>query len=206
MWHPGLSVSVQFLPGASLLAQLVKKPPAKEEDTRKLPWRRKWQPTLVFLPRNFRRQESLAGYSSQKVTKSLTWQSAHTHTHTVFPCAAFIVLIFCWFHKDGQICFLWRRKCIYLKIVERVKWDIKNFKKGKRSFMWSNKRLTKIRDDLIHGKCSAHWVQEKLVMNVKWFNETKGLSFPFQFRSGLRKCTGILSSCCCQWFSQLFSW
>jgi len=30
---------------------------------RKIPWRRKWQPTPVFLPGEFRGQRSLAGYS-----------------------------------------------------------------------------------------------------------------------------------------------
>ena len=30
----------------------------------KIPWRRKWQPTLVFLPGKFHGQRSLAGYSS----------------------------------------------------------------------------------------------------------------------------------------------
>ena len=69
---------------------------------------------------------------------------------------------------------------MYFKIVERTRWDMESFKKGKRSFLWSHKRLTKIRDHLIRGKCSAHWVQEKLVMNVKWLSETKGPSFPFQ--------------------------
>ena len=29
----------------------------------KIPWRRKWQPTPVFLPGKFRGQRSLAGYS-----------------------------------------------------------------------------------------------------------------------------------------------
>ena len=31
---------------------------------RKFPWRRNWQPTPVFLPGEFHRQRSLAGYSS----------------------------------------------------------------------------------------------------------------------------------------------
>jgi len=31
--------------------------------TRKIPWRRKWQPTPVFLPREFHGQRSLAGCS-----------------------------------------------------------------------------------------------------------------------------------------------
>jgi len=30
---------------------------------RKIPWRRKWQPTSVFLPGNFHEQKNLAGYS-----------------------------------------------------------------------------------------------------------------------------------------------
>ena len=31
----------------------------------KIPWRRAWQPTLVFLPGKFRGQRNLAGYSPQ---------------------------------------------------------------------------------------------------------------------------------------------
>ena len=31
---------------------------------RKIPWRRKWQPTAVFLPGEFHGERSLAGYSS----------------------------------------------------------------------------------------------------------------------------------------------
>ena len=31
---------------------------------RKIPWRRKWQPTPVFLPGKFHRQRSLVGYNS----------------------------------------------------------------------------------------------------------------------------------------------
>ena len=30
---------------------------------RKMPWRRKWQPTLVFLPGKFHGERSLAAYS-----------------------------------------------------------------------------------------------------------------------------------------------
>ena len=34
------------------------------------PWRRKWQPTLVFLPGKFHEQRSLAGYSPQACKES----------------------------------------------------------------------------------------------------------------------------------------
>ena len=52
--------------GASVVAQMVKNP---MQETRfdawvgKIPWRRAWQPTPVFLPREFSRQRSLVGYS-----------------------------------------------------------------------------------------------------------------------------------------------
>ena len=49
---------------------MVKNPPANAGDIKqfdswvgKIPWRRKWQPTPVFLPGESHRQRSLAGYS-----------------------------------------------------------------------------------------------------------------------------------------------
>ena len=50
-------------------------------------WRRKWQPTQVFLPGEFRGQRKLAGYSpwgckELDTTERLTHTHAHTHTHT----------------------------------------------------------------------------------------------------------------------------
>ena len=56
----------------------------------KIPWRREWQPTLVFLPGEFHGQRSLMGYSpwSHKelnTTEQLThthMYNTHTHTHT----------------------------------------------------------------------------------------------------------------------------
>ena len=50
----------------------------------KIPWRRTWQPTPVYLPGEFHGQRSLAGYSpwghnESDVTEGL---SRHTHTHT----------------------------------------------------------------------------------------------------------------------------
>ena len=58
---------------ASWLALVVNNPSAKAGDIRdmwfdpfvgeEIPWRRKWQPTPVFLPRKSHGQRSLAGYS-----------------------------------------------------------------------------------------------------------------------------------------------
>ena len=61
---------------ASLVAQMVKNLPAVQEATfdpwvGKIPWRKEWLPTPVFLPGGFHGQRSLAGYSPW-VTKSQT--------------------------------------------------------------------------------------------------------------------------------------
>ena len=48
----------------------------------KIPWRRKWQPTLVFLPGKFHGQKSLVGYSPWGHKESDTTDYMHTHTHT----------------------------------------------------------------------------------------------------------------------------
>ena len=47
---------------------MVKSPPTMQETefdpwVGKIPWRREWQPTLVFLPGEFHGQRSLVGYS-----------------------------------------------------------------------------------------------------------------------------------------------
>ena len=66
---------------------VVKKPPANAGDiwdvggfdpwVRKIPWRRKWQPTPVFLPGESHGQRSLVGHSSWG-PKRMTWLK-HTH-------------------------------------------------------------------------------------------------------------------------------
>ena len=61
-----------WIPWASQVALVVKNPPTNAGDARdvgwdpwvgKTPWRRKWLPTLVFLPGESDGQRSLAGYS-----------------------------------------------------------------------------------------------------------------------------------------------
>ena len=54
----------------------------------KLSWRRKWQPTPVFLPGEAHEQRSLAGYNpcgpkeSDTTEKLCACVHVHTHTHT----------------------------------------------------------------------------------------------------------------------------
>ena len=52
----------------------------------KMPWRRKWQPTLVFLPREFHGQRSLVGcksIGSQTVRHDLATEHTHKEVYTL---------------------------------------------------------------------------------------------------------------------------
>ena len=52
---------------------------------RKIPWRRKWQPTPIFLPEESHGRRSLVGYSLWGHKESDTTEQLHfsyTHTHT----------------------------------------------------------------------------------------------------------------------------
>ena len=51
----------------------------------RIPWRRAWQPTVVFLPGESHRQRSLVGYSPWS-SKELD-KAEHTHTHRGQPIA-----------------------------------------------------------------------------------------------------------------------
>ena len=60
---------------ASVVAQMVKNLPAiRETLVGKIPWRRAWQPTPVFLPGEFHGQRNLAGYSP--------WDNKESDKHT----------------------------------------------------------------------------------------------------------------------------
>ena len=68
-WLTPLSTYISHrLVQTSLVAQMVKHPPAMQETqvqslVGKIPWRSKWQPTPVFLPGESPKQRSLMGYS-----------------------------------------------------------------------------------------------------------------------------------------------
>ena len=49
---------------------------------RKILWRRKWQPTPVFLSGKFHGQRNLEGYSLWDHNESDMTERVHTHTHT----------------------------------------------------------------------------------------------------------------------------
>jgi len=49
----------------------------------KIPWRRKWQPTPVFLPGKFHGERSLAGYGPWDHKESDTIEHTHTQSTVV---------------------------------------------------------------------------------------------------------------------------
>ena len=53
--------------------------PSFDPWVRKIPWRRKWQPTPIFLPGKFHVQRSLKGYSPLGWKESDTTEQLHFH-------------------------------------------------------------------------------------------------------------------------------
>ena len=72
----------------------------------KIPWRKKWQPTPVFLPGQFHGQRSLVGYSLWGCKElDMTEQSTHTCMHN------WITLLYTWnWHIVNQLYFS-KKKC-----------------------------------------------------------------------------------------------
>ena len=76
---------------------------------RKTPWRKKWQPTPVFLPEKSHGQRSPVRHSPQDCKESGTTEQlsacmrGHTHTHTHTPCLG----------RRGTIC----ERCVFWKIL-----------------------------------------------------------------------------------------
>ena len=76
------------VPGVSQVVLAVKNPPVNARDIRdqgSIPWRRKWQPTPVFLPGESHGQRSLVGYSPQGRTESdiLKQLSRHAQSYCI---------------------------------------------------------------------------------------------------------------------------
>ena len=76
-------ISVLNILRASLVAQRLKRLPTMRETwfnpwVGKIPWRRKWQPTPVFLPGESHGQRSLVGYSSRGRKESDTNERLHS--------------------------------------------------------------------------------------------------------------------------------
>ena len=97
-------------------------------------WRRKWQPTPVFLPEKFHRLRSLVGYSPWilKDSNMTEWLNTHTHTHTFYYTYTSLSADFKRYFKNDFCCtfvvwfvvrryhFLGRHVNIYLHYLKEV--------------------------------------------------------------------------------------
>ena len=88
------SKSSKVLKVRASLAQMVTKLPTMRETqvhpwVKKIPWRRGWQPTPIFLPGEFHGQRSLVGYSAWGCKESHTTERlTHTLHYTRLPQTA----------------------------------------------------------------------------------------------------------------------
>ena len=88
-----------------LVAQMVKQLPAMQETgfdpwVRKIPWRRKWQPTPVLLPGKFHGRRSLVGYSPCSCKESDRTERLHLHFDVISK-------------SDSHDCFFFRECAIF---------------------------------------------------------------------------------------------
>ena len=77
-----------------LVAQRLKRLPAMQETgfdpwVGKIPWRRKWQPTPVFLPGESRRRRSLEGYGPRGHKELDMTEQLHFHFSLSLPLAPY---------------------------------------------------------------------------------------------------------------------
>ena len=92
--------------GASLAAQMVKNPPALQESwVGKIPWRRAWQPTPVFLLGESHGQRSLVGYSPWgcKESDSIEWLGTAQHIDTYSKNHYVLLLIIVTFYEAYSV-------------------------------------------------------------------------------------------------------
>ena len=93
---------------------------------RKIPWRRAWQPTPVFLPGKSHGQRSLAGYSPWGCKELDTTEYAHTYMSNVGLTTAIqqnsLVMTSTWLDADDtcfslelSVLFEYLQKIIFLK-------------------------------------------------------------------------------------------
>ena len=97
-----------------------------------MPWRRKWQPTPVFLPKKCQGQRSLEGYSPKGLKESDSTEHTHFSSKTYYPW----VVYYCsqWWKLSLWIQFL---KNQFVKVWNSRESDsyLANMTSG--SFIWS---------------------------------------------------------------------
>ena len=101
-------ITVSSVHWTSLVAQMVKNPPANSGNpgldpwVRKILWRRKWQPTPVFLPGEFHEQRSLTGHSPWSHRVRHDWATNRLNRDwAISRCLLLCFNFTCRFHTQG---------------------------------------------------------------------------------------------------------
>ena len=120
---------------------VTKNPPANAGDAgdvvwslgRKILWRRKWQPTSVFLAEKSRGQKSLVGSSPKDDRESDMTQRLHTTIH-VLSC---LEVLFCLPQAASELemFFLWKANCLELRTAQLL--HILFLREALRKFVYS---------------------------------------------------------------------
>ena len=92
----------------------------------KIPWRRKWLTTPVFLPGKFHGPGSL-GVIVHGVAKSLTHNWATKHTHNVFKNSNSLLLLLLYYPDMQRIKRQWRFYCIFPQLIMYVSLKVTTF-------------------------------------------------------------------------------
>ena len=168
--------------GISQVVLIVKNLPANAGDLRdvglipglgRYPWKRAWQPTLVFLPEESRGQRGLAKSWTQL---KLPCARTHTHTHTHFSDQWFLQII--WknnFRNRGM--FAW----ILLSSIGKL-W--KTYSPGQADSVTCHLRPSLVFSlDLAYGDCSSLLLLSALSSVNLWMNwkrEVKHVEFIYR--------------------------
>ena len=136
MWQIPLVLSASFNASqhlGSLVVQRVNNLPARQDSwVEKIPWRRKWQPTPVFLPGEFHGQRSLAGCSpwGHKQSHMTEWLRHTQHLHyysTSYHVCYYYIWVYCLlgfpYFTDGFVLH-------YLTFLSLVEWRYLIFSSG----------------------------------------------------------------------------
>ena len=122
---------------------------------KKIPWNRKWHPTLVFLPGKSRGQRSLAGYSPWGCQESDMAEQLCMHARSEFTlrcCCSYVLGVFTSNHTNSSAC-QW-------KITSANNQDQESVLKTCFSPSISEiilQRKPQVQSDFLQGELHSHW-------------------------------------------------
>ena len=145
---------------------------------RKIPWRRKWQPTPVFLPGKSHRQRSLVGYTVHGVTRFRhNLVTKQLHKTKIFNASKIVYYLYMLVIGVNIVYFSW--------VILKLRWDIWHF--FQLSFKPWNDLMMKLNN--IHGEQTILF---DLKHTEEWFvKELELWEYCEAHGNFLRRCCGL---------------